>query len=164
AAPTLDAPPKPRLDALWSSRTRGNFAATIACEPSLEPLSTTIVSTRSPSAAPSSAARERARCSRVFQETTTAVRSTGCVTAAASGLGIGGGHQHVEGAHDLGHVAAVADEADAVLAAGVLDGAAERVGAPGVLVEERVADDREVRVHPAAQQPHGGADEVLVAL
>src|SRR5204862_307682 len=75
AAPTLDAPPKPRLDALWSSRTRGNFAATIACEPSLEPLSTTIVSTRSPSAAPSSAARERARCSRVFQETTTVVTS-----------------------------------------------------------------------------------------
>ena len=83
AVPVLHARPKPALVAFSMSRTCGNFCATIAGEPSLDALSTTMTSSAMLSLPAPSAARQRARCSRVFQLTMTT--STSALTLALRG-------------------------------------------------------------------------------
>src|SRR5205823_8672048 len=64
----------------------------------------------------------------------------------AARLGVGGEDEDVEPTHHGGDVAAITDEPNPVLAARVLHDAVKRVGAPRVLVEQRIAHDDEVRV------------------
>src|SRR5213076_2315651 len=79
-APRLLARPNPTFSVFWMRRTAGNRSASIAWVPSLDPLSTTIDSVSRDGAAARTAARARARYSRVFQLTTTIDTSGGRVT------------------------------------------------------------------------------------